>query len=88
MRRPGVRDTAAVVACLLIASATAQGQSTATQHWAAAQLLSEQRAVAVKAWLVSEGVAAGRLLAVGYGASRPVRTDRKRNARIEVTRVQ
>jgi outer membrane protein OmpA-like peptidoglycan-associated protein len=53
-----------------------------------AQHLSEQRAVAVKARLVSEGVAAGRLLAVGYGASRPARTDRRHNARIEVTRVQ
>jgi outer membrane protein OmpA-like peptidoglycan-associated protein len=53
-----------------------------------AQLLSERRAVAVKAWLVSEGVAAGRLLAVGYGASRPGRTNQKHNARIEVTRVQ
>jgi OOP family OmpA-OmpF porin len=53
-----------------------------------AQLLSERRATAVKARLVSEGVAAGRLLAVGYGASRPAGTDHKRNARIEVTRVQ
>jgi outer membrane protein OmpA-like peptidoglycan-associated protein len=53
-----------------------------------AQLLSERRATAVKAWLVSEGVAAGRLLAVGYGSSRPGRSGGKRNARIEVTRVQ
>jgi outer membrane protein OmpA-like peptidoglycan-associated protein len=143
MRRTGVRGTAAAVACLFIASATASGQSTATlaaqlgqgrvvlrevrfapgsdrinqssaivlrelaralvanagvflieghtdaaHDAASAQLLSEQRAVAVKAWLVSEGVAAGRLLAVGYGASRPVRPDGRRNARIEVTRVQ
>jgi outer membrane protein OmpA-like peptidoglycan-associated protein len=53
-----------------------------------AQLLSERRAAAVKAWLVSEGVAAGRLLAVGYGSSRPGRSGGKRNARIEVTRIQ
>jgi outer membrane protein OmpA-like peptidoglycan-associated protein len=53
-----------------------------------AQLLSERRAAAVKAWLVSEGVAAGRLLAVGYGSSRPGRSRDERNARIEVTRVQ
>jgi outer membrane protein OmpA-like peptidoglycan-associated protein len=53
-----------------------------------AQLLSERRAAAVKAWLISEGIAAGRLLAVGYGSSRPGRSGGKRNARIEVTRVQ
>lgn len=153
MRRSGVRVTGAVAACLLLASATARGQSTATpasgrhslgqlaeqlghgrallpeirfapgsdrinrsssavlgelaralvatpgvflieghtdasRDAGSAQLLSERRAVAVKAWLVSEGVAAGRLLAVGYGASRPARADGKRNARIEVTRVQ
>lgn len=65
-----------------------EGHTDMTRNAAAAQLLSERRAVAVKARLVSEGVAAGRLLAVGYGASRPERTDRRRNARIEVTRVQ
>ena len=65
-----------------------EGHTDAASDAASAQQLSERRAVAVKAWLVSEGVAAGRLLAVGYGASRPLRTDAKHNARIEVTRVQ
>ncbi len=65
-----------------------EGHTAAARDAASAQLLSERRAVAVKARLVSEGVAAGRLLAVGYGASRPARADRRRNARIEVTRVQ
>lgn len=65
-----------------------EGHTDATHDSASAQRLSEQRAVAVKARLVSEGVAAGRLLAVGYGASRPARPDGRRNARIEVTRVQ
>jgi outer membrane protein OmpA-like peptidoglycan-associated protein len=143
MRRPRVQGAAAIVACVFMASTTAQGQSTATLaeqlgqgrvvlreirfvpgsdrinessavllrelagalvgkpgvfliegHTDAsgdapsAQLLSEQRAVAVKAWLVSEGVAAGRLLAVGYGASRPERAHGRHNARIEVTRVE
>lgn len=143
MRRPTVQGTAALVACLFMASTTARGQSTATLaeqlgqgrvvlreirfepgsdrihessavvlrelarelvekpgvflieghtdasgDAASAQLLSERRAVAVKAWLVSEGVAAGRLLAVGYGASRPERAHGRHNARIEVTRVQ
>ena len=65
-----------------------EGHTDAAPDATSAQLLSERRAVAVKARLVSEGVAAGRLLAVGYGASRPARSDRKHNARIEVTRVQ
>jgi outer membrane protein OmpA-like peptidoglycan-associated protein len=65
-----------------------EGHTDASSDAASAQLLSEQRAVAVKAWLVSEGVAAGRLLAVGYGASRPQRAPGRHNARIEVTRVQ
>jgi OmpA-OmpF porin, OOP family len=65
-----------------------EGHTDAMKDAALAQHLSEQRAVAVKARLVSEGVAAGRLLAVGYGASRPERAQGKHNARIEVTRVQ
>jgi outer membrane protein OmpA-like peptidoglycan-associated protein len=65
-----------------------EGHTDALRDAEFAQHLSEQRAVAVKARLVSEGVAAGRLLAVGYGASRPARMDRRHNARIEVTRVQ
>lgn len=64
-----------------------EGHTDAGSDGGSAQLLSERRAVAVKARLVSEGVAAGRLLAVGYGASRP-RRDGRHNARIEVTRVQ
>jgi outer membrane protein OmpA-like peptidoglycan-associated protein len=65
-----------------------EGHTDISGDAAAGQLLSERRAVAVKAWLVSEGVAAGRLLAVGYGASRPERIRGRHNARIEVTRVQ
>jgi outer membrane protein OmpA-like peptidoglycan-associated protein len=65
-----------------------EGHTDAASDVASAQLLSERRAAAVKAWLVSQGVAAGRLLAVGYGSSRPGRSGGKRNARIEVTRVQ
>ena len=65
-----------------------EGHTDASPDAASSQLLSERRAVAVKARLVSEGVAAGRLLAVGYGASRPHRDDGRHNARIEVTRVQ
>ncbi len=38
----------------------------------ATQVLSEHRAAAVKAALISNGVAAGRLVALGYGTSQPL----------------
>jgi len=54
-----------------------------------AQALSEQRAQAVRAWLVSNGVAETRLEAKGYGATRPLAPNitaqnRARNRRIEL----
>jgi outer membrane protein OmpA-like peptidoglycan-associated protein len=54
-----------------------------------AQVLSEQRAQAVRAWLVSNGVAESRLEAKGYGATRPLAPNitpqnRARNRRIEL----
>jgi outer membrane protein OmpA-like peptidoglycan-associated protein len=55
------------------------------------QTLSEQRAAAVKAYLVAQGVATARLTSVGFGSSRPVAdnaTDlgRARNRRVELVR--
>ena len=55
------------------------------------QLLSERRAEAVRAWLIKTGVAAGRLNAAGYGASRPRESNatvegRARNRRVELAR--
>ncbi|MBG8552816.1 OmpA family protein [Hymenobacter guriensis] len=52
------------------------------------QLLSEQRAQAIQAFLVKYGVAATRLETTGYGSSRPVaandtETNRRRNRRVE-----
>jgi outer membrane protein OmpA-like peptidoglycan-associated protein len=35
-------------------------------------VLSEHRAAAVKAALISNGVAAGRLIALGYGTAQPL----------------
>ncbi|MEY4512694.1 MAG: hypothetical protein RLZZ450_4816 [Pseudomonadota bacterium] len=54
-----------------------------------AQALSEQRAQAVRAWLVSNGIAESRLEATGYGATRPLgpnitAQNRARNRRIEL----
>jgi outer membrane protein OmpA-like peptidoglycan-associated protein len=55
----------------------------------ALQLLSEQRAVAVKAFLVEEGIDKNRVTTVGYGGSHPISkntTDemRKKNRRVEI----
>lgn len=52
--------------------------------------LSQQRADAVKAYLVKKGIAAGRLTAKGYGATRPVADNntpegRQKNRRTEVS---
>jgi outer membrane protein OmpA-like peptidoglycan-associated protein len=53
-----------------------------------AQSLSQHRATAVKAQLAANGVPAERLLAVGYGATRPNAANPQANARIEVVRAQ
>ena len=55
--------------------------------------LSQQRANAVKTYLVSKGVAASALTAVGYGAQHPVATNktaagRAQNMRVEIKRLQ
>jgi outer membrane protein OmpA-like peptidoglycan-associated protein len=53
-----------------------------------AQALSQRRAAAVKAQLAASGVPAERLLAVGYGATRPNAANPQAHARIEVVRAQ
>jgi outer membrane protein OmpA-like peptidoglycan-associated protein len=53
-----------------------------------AQVLSEYRAAAVKKELVAKGVDAARLIALGYGTSRPPQVGNPPTARIEVVRVQ
>ena len=55
--------------------------------------LSQQRANAVKAYLVSKGVSAASLTAVGYGAQHPVASNktaagRAQNMRVEIKRLQ
>lgn len=53
------------------------------------QVLSEQRAEAVKAYLVKAGIAAGRLSTIGYGDSRPLHpSPDARNRRVEVEEVK
>ena len=53
-----------------------------------AQALSQRRAAAVKTQLAANGVPAERLLAVGYGATRPNSANPQANARIEIVRAQ
>ena len=55
------------------------------------QQLSEARAAAVKAWLVTHKVAAARLTTAGFGATKPIADDasdegRARNRRVELVR--
>ena len=53
-----------------------------------AQALSQRRASAVKTQLVAAGIPADRLLAVGYGATRPNAANPQATARIEIVRAQ
>ncbi|MCU9849865.1 OmpA family protein [Defluviimonas sp. WL0024] len=56
------------------------------------QRLSERRAQSVRDWLAAKGIPADRLLAVGYGETRPAfsndtEEDRRRNRRIEFAEI-
>ncbi|MEJ7661336.1 MAG: OmpA family protein [Hymenobacter sp.] len=52
------------------------------------QVLSEERAAAVKAYLVRAGIAADRLETVGYGDARPLHlSPDARNRRVEVSQL-
>jgi outer membrane protein OmpA-like peptidoglycan-associated protein len=55
---------------------------------AANQALSEKRAQAVVAWLTSHGVAAARLTARGFGASKPVADNTSEEGRAKNRRVE
>ena len=65
-----------------------EGHVDSTTSAADAQTLSQKRASAMKARLVAAGIAADRLLAVGYGTTRPNTSDPRSNARIEIVRAQ
>lgn len=57
------------------------------------QKLSQQRADAVKDWLIKNGIDAGRLTAVGYGSAKPIvandtKENKAKNRRIEFSRTK
>ncbi len=58
-----------------------QGHTDSTGSMAYNMRLSDRRAQAVKAFLISKGVAADRLEAKGYGPSKPVATNKTREGR-------
>jgi outer membrane protein OmpA-like peptidoglycan-associated protein len=68
-----------------------QGHTDNVGAEAANQALSDQRAAAVVAWLVKNGIEAGRLTAKGYGDTQPVADNmsdegRAKNRRVELKR--
>lgn len=70
---------------------TIEGHTDATAGAAHNQALSEQRAAAVKGWLVAAGVAKERLAIQGLGASQPIADNqsaigRAQNRRVELVR--
>lgn len=84
----------AIIARLVAALSTTtgtmliEGHVDATSPAADAQGLSQRRASAVKARLVAAGVPPERLLAVGYGTTRPNTENPQASARIEIVRAQ
>lgn len=84
-----VGDVARVLADYRLSVVTILGHTDDSGDAAQNQTLSEQRALAVLRQVVENGVAAGRVLAVGFGASRPIgdnrtETGRELNRRVEM----
>jgi len=67
---------------------TIEGHTDSTSTPQHNQELSEKRAAAVKAYLVTGGIEAGRLATAGFGASRPVATNESAIGRAENRRVE
>jgi len=88
-------DLLDAVADILKASAgitrlTVEGHTDSTGDAAFNKQLSQDRADAVKAYLIGKGIAADRLASVGYGAEKPITSNdteagRARNRRVEFT---
>jgi outer membrane protein OmpA-like peptidoglycan-associated protein len=70
---------------------TIEGHTDSTGAVAHNQVLSENRALAVKEYLISKGVSGNPLASAGFGQSRPVTDDatelgRAQNRRVELVR--
>lgn len=70
-----------------------QGHTDNTGSRATNMRLSQQRADAVKAWLVAKGIAADRMKTMGYGPDKPIASNdtkdgRQKNRRIEFLRLE
>ena len=52
------------------------------------QKLSEERAEAVKAYLVSLGLESSRIETIGYGETKPIKPNSTKNGRIENRRAE
>jgi outer membrane protein OmpA-like peptidoglycan-associated protein len=89
--RPVLDDVAKMLAGQPAWKLTIEGHTDASGSAAHNQSLSEGRAAAVKAYLVSQGVDAARLSTAGFGATRPVGDNatelgRAQNRRVELVK--
>jgi outer membrane protein OmpA-like peptidoglycan-associated protein len=65
-----------------------EGHTDSTGSAAYNQTLSENRAASVRSHLIQQGVEANRVLAVGYGMSRPIAENRSAAGRAQNRRVE
>lgn len=65
-----------------------QGHTDATGRAAANRQLSEERAAAVRAYFISNGIAAEQVYAAGYGEERPIATNRTAAGRQQNRRIE
>ena len=77
-----------LVSTTSITKLTVEGHTDTTGEPAANQPLSEERALAVKKFLESKGVAADRLESRGFGSSQPVDTNETEAGRAKNRRVE
>ena len=65
-----------------------EGHTDSRGNAAKNKALSQRRADAVRDYLIQRGVVAGRLFAIGYGAEKPIASNRTRKGRFQNRRVE